>query len=113
MTSAITSEQRVFLRGLAHSLKPIVIVGQAGATDEVTKAVAQALLDHELIKVRMQKPADKKSTATELAQRAGAELCGLIGHTIILYKKHPKKPKIKLPSSKKKAALQDDEVVGV
>ena len=29
-----------------------------------------------------------------LAKRSTAALCGLIGHTVILYRKHPKKPRI-------------------
>ena len=35
--------------------------------------------------------------AEELAQRSGAELCGLVGHTVILYRPHPEEPKLELP----------------
>jgi RNA-binding protein len=89
--------QRTWLRGRAHELKPLVQVGQSGVTDAVVKAVAQALLDHELIKVRLHEPKDKKGMAAELAERTGAEMCGLTGHTVILYKPHPKEPVIRLP----------------
>ncbi|MBI5509896.1 MAG: ribosome assembly RNA-binding protein YhbY [Deltaproteobacteria bacterium] len=92
--------QRQHLKGLAHDLKPVVQVGRAGVTDEVVAAVGQALLDHELIKVRLYDPEDKRKTAASLAARADAVLCGVVGHTVILYRRHPKAPKIKVPTRK-------------
>ena len=89
--------QRVYLRGQAHGLKPVVQVGEKGVTESVAKAVTQALLDHELIKVKMSKPEHKKSMAQELADRTQSTLCGVVGHTAILYKAHPKAPRIHVP----------------
>jgi RNA-binding protein len=93
----LPSYQRKYLRELAHALKPIVQIGHEGVSEGVLGAVAQALLDHELIKVRMHDPEDKKGMAAELAERAGACLCGLVGHTAILYRPHPEEPTIALP----------------
>ncbi len=93
----MTGYQRKYLRGLAHGLKPVVQVGHGGVTEPVLGAVETALLDHELIKVRLLKPENKKALARELAQGAGAELCGLVGHTAILYKAHPEEPVIVIP----------------
>ena len=93
----LTGQQKSYLRGLAHALRPMVQVGQSGVTDAVITAVNRALLDHELIKVRLFRPEQKKVMATELVQRTQAYLCGLIGHTVILYRPHPETPKIKLP----------------
>jgi len=90
--------QRKYLRGLAHKLNPIVQVGQSGVTEAVLEAAEAALLDHELIKVRLREPEDKKGMSEALATGTKSELCGLVGHTAILYKAHPKKPKIKLPT---------------
>lgn len=89
--------QRKYLRGLAHDLKPVVKVGEKGLTDSVVAAIDAALLVHELIKVRLHEPEDKKGMANELAAGTGAALCGLIGHTVILYKEHPEEPVIHLP----------------
>jgi len=97
MSVSITSQQKSYLRGLAHEKKPVVRLGEKGLTDAVVKSVEQALLDHELIKVRLDRPDDKKSQAQSLAERTGAVLCGLIGHTVILYRPHPEKPRIHLP----------------
>ena len=95
--------QRTWLRGRAHPLKQVVQVGQGGVTDQVIEAVNAALLAHELIKVRLMRPDDKRGTANAVALRAGAELCGLVGHTAILYRAHPEKPKIVLPQRKEDA----------
>jgi RNA-binding protein len=97
VTQTLTSPQRKHLRSLAHNLKPVVQVGQHGVSDAVVAAVNQALLDHELIKVRLYEPEDKRGTSQELANKTGAHLAGLIGHTVILYRAHPEKPKIRLP----------------
>lgn len=90
----LTGRQRKHLRGLAHGLEPLVHVGSSGVTDAVLRAVDGALLAHELIKVRLQAPDDKRADAAALAAGTGAALCGLIGHVVILYRPHPEKPKI-------------------
>lgn len=95
----MNTHQKKYLRGLAHSLKPVVQVGQNGVTQSVLDATESALLDHELIKVRLREPIDKKALAASLAEGAKATLCGVIGHTVILYRRHPEEPKIQLPGS--------------
>jgi RNA-binding protein len=93
----LTGAQRNYLKAQAHPLKPVVQVGQSGVTEALVAAVNQALLDHELIKVRLYRPDNKKQMAEELTAKTGAHLAGLIGHTVILYRQHPEKPKIRLP----------------
>ena len=63
---------------------PVVFVGADGLTHAVTKEVDAALLAHELIKVRLLDPEDKKALAAEVASAAHAVLCGLVGHVVIL-----------------------------
>ncbi|HEX2677957.1 MAG TPA: YhbY family RNA-binding protein [Polyangiales bacterium] len=92
----LDSSQVRKLRGLAHHLEPLVHVGHAGVTDGVVAQVLQALLDHELIKARLHEPEDKKAMAKELATRTKSAICGLIGHTVILFRPHPERPKISI-----------------
>ena len=89
--------QRRFLRAKANPLKALVQVGDAGLSDGVLAAIDRALLDHELVKVRLHQPEDKKTAAKELAAQTGAELCGVVGHTVLLYRAHPENPTIELP----------------
>jgi RNA-binding protein len=83
------------LRGLGHPLDPVVQIGKQGATLAVFKQVSQALLDHELIKVKL--GSECPETRFELAERFGVEpgvnVVQILGRTILLYKRHPKKPK--------------------
>ena len=94
--------QKKYLKGLVHGMKPLVFVGQKGLSPTVTKAVDASLEKHELIKVKFIdfKEKDlKKQIADEMIKKAGCEMVGMIGHTIILYRRHndPEKRKIKLP----------------
>jgi RNA-binding protein len=93
----LASKQRRYLKTLAHHLRVTVQVGSNGVTDGVVGAVDDALLRHELIKVRMREPEDKKGAAQALATSTESCLCGLVGHTVILYRPHPEEPEIKLP----------------
>ncbi|HEY8038195.1 MAG TPA: ribosome assembly RNA-binding protein YhbY [Polyangiaceae bacterium] len=90
------------LRGLGHALDPVIAVGKAGVTDAVIAEASKALERHELIKVRVlgEAPLDRKDAAEELAKATGAVLAQVLGRTFLLYKAHPKKPKIVLPKAR-------------
>ena len=90
--------QKRHLRSLAQRLDPVVWVGDDGLTAGVLRALREALAAHELVKVRMRAPADKRAAAAELAQVTGAVLVGLIGHTVVLYRRNPEAPKLELPT---------------
>jgi RNA-binding protein len=94
----LDGRQRRHLRGLAHALRPLVQVGEAGLTPPVLRAVEEALRRHELVKVRLHEPEDKRALARALADGTRSELCGLVGHTVILYRENPEAPKIRLPA---------------
>jgi RNA-binding protein len=74
-------------------------VGKEGVTEGLVAATRTALLTHELIKVKVQAeaPLDRKEAASQLAQRTESALAQVLGRTFLLYKRHPKKPKIVLP----------------
>ena len=101
MTSEqLTGKQKSHLRGLAHSLDPVVQVGKDGLTKDVTAAIERALLDHELIKVKVleSSPLDRHECAVAIVEALPrTALAGEIGRIVILYRRHPEKPVIKLP----------------
>ncbi|ERP38728.1 YhbY family RNA-binding protein [Chitinivibrio alkaliphilus] len=76
------------LKGLAHSIKPVGRVGKEGMSEALTAAVEEALTARELIKIKFLETADfdKKNDPAQLAQRLNAEVVGIIGHTVILYR---------------------------
>ena len=94
--------QKKYLRGLAHNLKPVVLIGQKGLSGDLIKSADQALDTHELIKVKFNefKEKDQKAEITEeLCKSIKAETAGTIGHIVILYREQtdPEKKKIFLP----------------
>jgi RNA-binding protein len=93
----LTGRQKRFLRSRAQQLDPVVWVGDDGLSDGVIRALEDALAAHELVKVRMRAPEDKKALANELAAATGAALAGVIGHTAILFRARPEEPGIELP----------------
>lgn len=93
----LNGAQRRFLRARANPLRALVHVGASGVTPGVIEAVDRALLDHELIKVRLHEPEDKDAMAEAIAASVGAALAGVVGHTAILFRPHPEQPRIALP----------------
>jgi RNA-binding protein len=95
----LNEKQRRHLKGLAHPLKPVVLMGNAGLTAAVVAEAQRALLDHELIKVRLPgQDREQRDAALEaLALRTESILVTRIGHVAVLYKAHPKLPRIVLP----------------
>ena len=81
--------QRKYLRALAHPLKPVVLIGQRGVTDELLKSLDEALNQHELIKLKFienKNRADKARMLQTLQNAAHVHLVGTIGHTAIFYR---------------------------
>jgi RNA-binding protein len=100
MTAPVLSGKAArHLRGLGHHLEPVVQIGKEGITEGVVDATRAALLAHELVKVKIlpEAPIDRKDAGPELAERTGAALAQTLGRTLLLYKRHPQKPKIVLP----------------
>ena len=95
----LTGKQKRFLRGRGHSLAATVHVGKDGVTEAVVDALDQALLDHELVKVRIGQNAlvDRREAAGELAARTTSEVAQVLGHTLLLYRVHPDDPQLQLP----------------
>jgi RNA-binding protein len=95
----LTGKQRRYLRSLGHGLQPLVQIGKQGLTESVVAAIDEALGQHELIKVRVgtECPDDRHDLAEQLGPALHGEVAQLLGRTILIYRRHPKEPKIKLP----------------
>ena len=95
----LTSKQRQYLRSLAHSLNPYIIIGKNGLNSSSIKSIDKSLMDHELIKVRVQ-VGDKKELAPIIEKKILCSVVGIIGKILILYRFSPDKgdEAIKIPS---------------
>ena len=102
----MTSKQRAYLKSLAMSMDPIMQIGKATLTPEITKSVDEALEARELIKINVLKNcfADVHDIANMLAERTRAQVVQVIGKKIVLYRESKTKKKIELPRTKSKSA---------
>ena len=95
----LSGKQRHYLRGLGHALEPVVHVGKDGVTDAVAAALSEALVTHELVKVKLgpNTPDDRHEAADDLAARSSSELVQVLGKVVLLYRPRPEEPQIVLP----------------
>jgi RNA-binding protein len=103
---ALTPKQRSFLRGKAHHLSPVVMLGKEGLSEGVVKAVYHALRSHELIKVRVGSEDQEtfRKTARDLTMNVdGAETVQTIGHNLVLFR--PSTPPGKVSKSMSEAKI--------
>jgi RNA-binding protein len=96
----LSEKQRRHLRGLAHDLKPLIRLGNAGLTDAVAAETTRALHDHELIKVKAPGGGDREARDalfTDLAQRTASALVHRIGNVAVLYRPNATLQRIMIP----------------
>lgn len=94
----LTPGQRRFLRAQAHSLNPVVLIGDAGLTAAVMKEIEHSLNSHELIKIKVAggDREQRESMLTEICDALEAAAAQHIGKTLVVYKP-AKKPRLILP----------------
>lgn len=94
----LTPGQRRFLRAQAHSLSPVVLIGDAGLTAGVMKEIEHSLTSHELLKIKVAS-GDREQREIMLGKICAALEAAPaqhIGKTLVIYKP-AKKPRLILP----------------
>ena len=77
-----TSKQRAYLRSLASNEPTIMQIGKSGIGENLIKTVSDAL--------------EAREVAEALAEATNAEVVGVIGKKIILYRQSEKNKRIEL-----------------
>jgi RNA-binding protein len=86
----LTKAQRKYLRRLANPLKPTVMLGRQGLTEQLLSKISQELDAHELIKLRLlEHKEQKEQLAQTVVDETGAALVGIIGNVVTLYRPNP------------------------
>ena len=94
----LSNKQIRHLRGLAHNLKPVVLLGQHGLTEAVMNEIEIALDHHELIKIKLSGERDEREEMrNQIVANTGAEIVQSIGRMVIIFKRNTKKPRVELP----------------
>ena len=119
----IDSATRRALRARAHSLDPVVIIGNQGLTQGVITEIDRSLKAHELIKIRIAGAEhDARSLMfEEICEKTGAVPVQHIGKILVIYREKPEEtpvakvtrartPPQRPPSgrSRKGASLRDE-----
>lgn len=101
MAVVLSNPQKRYLRGLAHDLKPVILVGAKGITAPLAAETGLALERHELLKVRVA-AGDRELRdlwIAELCERTESALVARIGNMAVLYRRSQDHPLIVLPKA--------------
>ena len=95
----LNNKQKQYLKGLAHPLKPVVMLGNNGLTEGVLAEIEQALKHHELIKIKV--AAEERETKAlivdAIVRETKASNVQVIGNMLVLYRPSTEDRKIILP----------------
>lgn len=90
---ALNPKTKQHLKAKAHSLKPVILIGNKGLTDAVKNEINIALNVHELIKIKI--PVldrdERRAIFDEICSSCQAEPVQMIGNIGIVYRHNPEK----------------------
>lgn len=94
----LTSKQRAHLKSIASTEDTILQVGKNGIVDTLVTQVSDALKAREIVKMKVLEGAmlTPAEAAAELSEKTKSEVVQVIGNKLVLFKRNPQNPKIKL-----------------
>lgn len=84
----MNTKQISHLRGLAHKLNPVVMVGNNGLTENVLQEIENSLNAHELIKIKVfgDEREARVAMLEEICEKTGAVKVHHIGKQLVIYR---------------------------
>lgn len=99
----LSESQKKYLRGRGHTLKPMIMIGNAGLSESVLAEYESTMAHHELIKVKMR--AGNKSICDEMINKLCDEHAAVLvqrtGNVALMYRANLKKKpedRLRIPS---------------
>lgn len=94
----INTKQRAYLKGLAHNLDPMLLIGKGGVSENTLKQLDELLDKRELVKVKILKNnfENKDALIESILESLNAEFVQFIGSKFTIYRESDEK-KIELP----------------
>ena len=91
MPVSLTPRERTALKSRAHSLEPVVKIGQHGLTEAIVAEIDRALTAHELIKVRAGSADREERTqlVDAISARTDAAAVQSVGKVVVLWRPRP------------------------
>lgn len=102
----LSPKERQALKGQAHALNPVVLLGAQGLTPAVLREIDRALAAHALIKVRV--PSDEREEREQMfrqiADELGAARVQSIGKLLVFFRPLPQEEQVKRSAKEAAAA---------
>lgn len=85
----INAKERAKLKSLSHDYKPVINIGKNSITDEVIKAIDEALSSRELIKIKIlnNNLDDQNEILENILNSLNADFVNHLGSIITIYRK--------------------------
>lgn len=85
----INAKERAKLKSLSHDYKPVINIGKNSITDEVIKAIDEALSSRELIKIKIlnNNLDDQDEILENILTSLNADFVNHLGSIITIYRK--------------------------
>ncbi len=102
----LTPAERRRLKAQAHSLHPVVMVGDKGVTEAVLREIDVNLKSHELIKIKVASDDrdEREGCLARICEALSASPVQHIGKTLVIYRENPEPPPSAPPARPRKAA---------
>ncbi len=101
MPNSLTNAQKRYLKGLAHDLRPVILVGAKGISPALLAELDTALEQHELLKVKIaaEDRETRDSWINEMVTASQSGLVARIGNIAVLFRRSKNKPFVILPKA--------------
>lgn len=96
--NALSNTQKRFLKGIAHGLNPVILIGANGLTEGLMKELEKSLAHHELLKIKIASAEreDRKEIIETIVNTTQSQLVQSIGKVVVIYRQ-AKEPLLQLP----------------
>lgn len=86
----LTINQKKYLRGIAHGLNPMIIIGTNGVTESLMAELESTLAHHEILKIKMAAADrdDRKTIVEHIIKETGALLVQTVGKVLVIYRQN-------------------------
>ncbi len=86
----LTNNQKKYLRGIAHGLNPMIMIGANGVTESLMAELESTLAHHEILKIKIASADrdERKEIIQHLVKESGALLVQTIGKICVIYRQN-------------------------
>ncbi|MBQ1878131.1 MAG: YhbY family RNA-binding protein [Erysipelotrichaceae bacterium] len=95
----LTKTQKQYLKGLANTVRPLVMIGKNGLNENVIASIDEVLDAHELVKISVLNNCEIPASelAIDISVSCHCDIVSQLGRKITVYRKNLKEPVIRLP----------------